>query len=95
MTVWKFFAAWLFLGALWLGLSYAWGWLRSIPHPVNRSLDIAFADRRRVLEYAIVVGIALMLTWGAWEAARPWWNEPVAPINPDKPIMIDIRPQAR
>ena len=26
MTVWQFFAAWLFLLVLWIGLSFAWAW---------------------------------------------------------------------
>ena len=42
MTVWQFFAAWLLLIVLWIGLSFAWAWLRSLPHPINASMDRAF-----------------------------------------------------
>jgi hypothetical protein len=95
MTAWTFFGFWLFLMILWLGLSYAWGHLRTIPHPINHSLDLAFAGRRRVVEYALVVGIALLLTWGAWALSRPLWSEPTAPIHPGKPVVVDIRPRAQ
>lgn len=95
MTVWQFFAAWLLLIVLWTGLSYAWARLRSVPHRINRSLDLAFAERRRVLEYALVVGLALLMAWGAWALARPWWSEPTAPINPAKPVVIKLHPDVR
>jgi hypothetical protein len=92
MTVWQFFAAWLLLLVLCIGLSVVWSWLRSLSHPFNASLDTVFAGRRRMLEYAIVVGLALLMTWGVWEAARPWWSEPVAPINPAKPVVVKLHP---
>ena len=95
MTVWTFFAAWELLVFLWIGLSYAWARLRSLEHPVNRSLDRAFAGPGRVLEYALLVGIAVLMTWGALIAARPWWSEPTAPIHAGKPVVFKLHPDSR
>ncbi len=92
MTTWRFFAAWLLFLMLCIGLSYIWAWLRSAEHPLNGSLDQAFAGRRRMLEYGLLMGVAALITWGALAAARPWWTEPVAPIGKDKPVVIKLRP---
>lgn len=95
MTTWKFFAAWLLFLTLCIVLSYIWAWVRSGENPINRSLDRAFAERRRMLEYALLMGVAALITWCAWAAASPWWVEPVAPIGKDKPVIIKLDPNAR
>ncbi len=95
MTTWKFFAAWLLFLTLCIVLSYVWAWLRSAETPFNRALDQAFAGPRRMLEYAILMGLALLITWGAWAVARPWWTEPAAPRGTEKPVIIKLDPNAR
>ena len=95
MTTWKFFAAWLLFLTLCIVLSYIWAWVRSGENPINRSLDRAFAERRRMLEYALLMGVAASITWCAWVVASPWWVEPVAPIGKDKPLVIKLDPNAR
>lgn len=94
MTVWQFFAAWLVFLLLCIGLSYVWAGLRSTEHPFNSTLDRAFAGRRGPFEYGIVVALALLITWGAWEAARPWWSEPAAPRGTARPVVIKLDPNA-
>ena len=95
MTTWKFFAAWLLFLTLCIVLSYIWARVRSGENAINRSLDRAFAERRRMLEYALLMGVAALITWGAWAVASPWWVEPVAPIGKDKPVIIKLDPNAR
>jgi magnesium-transporting ATPase (P-type) len=95
MTTWQFFAAWVLFLLLCIGLSYVWAWLRSAEHPLNSSLDEAFAGRRRMLEYAMLMGLALLITWAAWAVARPWWSEPVAPRGTAKPVVIKLDPNTR
>jgi hypothetical protein len=95
MTTWQFFAAWVLFLILCIALSYVWAWLRSTESPLNQSLDRLFDGRRRPLEYAVLMAVALLITWGAWALARPWWSEPVAPRGTSKPVIIKLDPGPR